>query len=93
MNMSRIDDTSYDVKGNFKCSRCAGTGRFVTYVENNVPKGPGGHCFRCGGKGFHNQDDRKRNNGYDCRGVYQSRDGEHHNALADMKRSSLNELI
>ena len=48
-----------------RCGRCAGTGQFITYVENGVPKGPGGPCFRCGGKGFTTNADRRRNYGYD----------------------------
>lgn len=48
-----------------KCRRCAGTGQFITYVENGVPKGPGGICFRCNGKGFQTKADSKRNWGYD----------------------------
>ena len=45
----------------FMCKRCAGTGRFITYVENGIPKGPGGECFRCDGKGEQNIKDAKRN--------------------------------
>ncbi len=48
-----------------KCGRCAGTGQFVTMVENGVPKGPGGICFRCEGKGVQNHADAKRNMYYD----------------------------
>jgi len=48
-----------------RCKRCAGTGQFITYVENGVPKGPGGICYRCNGKGFQIQRDRNRNWGYD----------------------------
>lgn len=53
----------------FGCGRCARTGRFITYVENGVPKGPGGECFRCGGKGYQNDSDHRRNWGYDMFGV------------------------
>ena len=49
----------------FACRRCAGTGRFITYVENNVPKGPGGECFRCSGKGEQTLKDAKRNEYHD----------------------------
>jgi len=49
----------------FPCGRCAGTGQFITMVENGVPKGPGGICFRCEGKGRQNDADRRRNHGYD----------------------------
>lgn len=51
------------------CSRCAGTGQFITYVENGVPKGPGGPCYRCGGKGVQTVADHRRNYGYDRWGV------------------------
>jgi hypothetical protein len=51
------------------CKRCAGTGQFITYVENGVPKGPGGPCFRCNGKGIQTVADHRRNYGYDGWGV------------------------
>jgi hypothetical protein len=57
----RVDDQMKSVSGTFHCGRCAGTGQFITYVENGKPRGPGGICFRCGGKGRHTQADRKRN--------------------------------
>lgn len=47
------------------CGRCAGTGQFITYVENGVPRGPGGICFRCEGKGYQVHSDRKRNDCHD----------------------------
>lgn len=47
------------------CKRCAGTGQFITRVENGVPRGPGGKCFRCGGKGYQTAADVKRNAYYD----------------------------
>jgi hypothetical protein len=83
-----IDDTDYRAEGAHKCRRCAGTGQFITYVENGKPKGPGGICFRCGGKGYHTQQDRKRNNGYDCRGYYQAHDGAHHNVVDDHRNDT-----
>ena len=49
------------------CGRCGGTGRFVTYVENGVPKGPGGQCYRCAGVGTQCDADRRRNYVYDTR--------------------------
>ncbi|GAF96966.1 unnamed protein product [marine sediment metagenome] len=61
----RVEDTHTSVEGDFFCGRCAGTGQFITYVENGKPRGPGGECFRCNGKGFHNNADRRRNWGYD----------------------------
>lgn len=47
------------------CRRCAGTGKFITYVENGSPRGPGGDCFRCGGKGRQDVGDVHRNRAYD----------------------------
>lgn len=51
------------------CGRCAGTGAFITGMENGVPVGPGGSCFRCNGKGHHTRADRRRNWGYARVGV------------------------
>ncbi len=56
-----VHDAHTSIHGDFHCGRCGGTGRFITYVENGVPKGPGGVCFRCEGKSYHNRADRKRN--------------------------------
>lgn len=56
-----VDDVDRDHPGRHFCRRCAGTGRFITRMENGQPKGPGGTCFRCGGKGYHDQADRRRN--------------------------------
>ena len=61
----RVDDRLKEVSGTFHCGRCAGTGQFITMVENGKPKGPGGICFRCHGKGRHTAADRKRNFWYD----------------------------
>lgn len=47
------------------CRRCCGTGSFVTMVENGQPKGPGGVCFRCQGKGWQNLSDTRRNQTHD----------------------------
>lgn len=47
------------------CRRCVGTGRFITYTENGIPKGPGGACFRCAGKGYQTDADARRNYGAD----------------------------
>jgi hypothetical protein len=60
-----VHDSHVSVKGAFGCGRCSHTGAFITYVENGIPKGPGGQCFRCNGKGYHTHADRKRNWGYD----------------------------
>lgn len=49
----------------FRCRRCAGTGKFITHVENGKPCGPGGHCFRCQATGRVNDADQRRNYGYD----------------------------
>jgi hypothetical protein len=62
-----VHDCAYDIEGKHKCGRCAATGRFVTMIENGKPKGPGGACFRCNGKGYHDLTDRKRNNYYDSK--------------------------
>jgi len=59
------------------CLRCGQTGQFITYVENGVLKGPGGPCYRCAGKGFQTDEDRKRNECYDNGGYYQDRTGDH----------------
>ena len=48
-----------------RCRRCSGTGAFTTYIENGVPKGPGGPCFRCNGKGYQTDADRRRNTYHD----------------------------
>jgi hypothetical protein len=53
----------------FPCRRCAGTGAFITYVENGQPKGPGGICYRCAGKGFQDDADARRNYGADIHQV------------------------
>lgn len=60
-----VVDTDGKAPGLHKCQRCAGTGRYFTRIENGRPAGGGGQCFRCGGKGFTNQGDRKRNWGHD----------------------------
>jgi len=60
-----VEDTERRVPGLHRCRRCAGTGRFVTMILNGRPTGPGGPCFRCGGKGCHTQKDRARNLAYD----------------------------
>jgi len=52
-------------KVTFACRRCGGTGKFVTMVENGQPKGPGGPCYRCNGKGYRDDRDERRNYGYD----------------------------
>jgi hypothetical protein len=43
------------------CKRCAGTGQFITGSLNGRPVGPGGICFRCGGKGHQTPEDSHRN--------------------------------
>lgn len=47
------------------CKRCAGTGRFITMTENGQPKGPGGICFRCEGRGYQVLADAHRNRAFD----------------------------
>lgn len=48
-----------------RCPRCVGTGSYITGTVNGKPVGPGGPCFRCAGKGFQTDEDRRRNYGYD----------------------------
>lgn len=60
-----IWDTDSREPGTHPCGRCARTGRYITYTENGAPKGPGGECFRCGGKGEHTRADRRRNLAHD----------------------------
>jgi len=56
----------YDKAGEKFCGRCAGTGNFITGTTNGVPTGPGGACFRCGGKGYQTAKDMRRNAYYDA---------------------------
>ena len=60
-----IQDCDYTAEGQHHCGRCAGTGRYITGSVNGKPVGPGGECFRCGGKGAHDQEDRRRNDYYE----------------------------
>lgn len=69
MTTPYVSDTDTSATGEHRCGRCAGTGQFITRVENGVPKGPGGDCFRCAGKGRHDQADRRRNLYYDTHRV------------------------
>jgi hypothetical protein len=46
------------------CGRCGGTGKFVRRIENDVPVGEG-TCFRCNGKGYQTESDKRRNEYYD----------------------------
>jgi hypothetical protein len=48
-----------------KCDRCSGTGRYSWGASVNGKMTHSGPCFRCEGKGHHNQDDYKRNWAYD----------------------------
>jgi hypothetical protein len=48
-----------------RCGRCAGTGQFITRIENGKPTGPGGICFRCAGKGVQSWSDEVRNTAHD----------------------------
>lgn len=52
-------------RARFKCSRCAGTGAFITGSENGRPTGPGGACFRCEGRGSQGWRDGRRNKFFD----------------------------
>jgi hypothetical protein len=60
-----IFDTNADVAGKEPCERCASTGKYITGVENGKYKIGGATCYRCAGKGYHDQDDRKRNLSHD----------------------------
>ncbi len=64
-----ISDNEKSAEGNHKCGRCGATGRFITYMENGKLKGPGGPCYRCSGKGYHNRRDRVRNEYFDTHQV------------------------
>ena len=60
-----VPDTNGFIDGNVECSRCAGTGQFITKIVNGTPTGPAGEiCFRCEGKGYHTAADRRRNYGH-----------------------------
>lgn len=59
----------------FPCRRCVGTGAFITGTLNGVPTGPGGDCFRCGGKGKQNAADGHRNACFDSDGYYRDATG------------------
>jgi len=61
LNEAAKPDDGYDIGEDGRCQRCAGTGQFITMVENGVPKGPGGTCFRCAGKGWQTVRDARRN--------------------------------
>jgi hypothetical protein len=49
--------------GNVECRQCLGGGQYITGMDNGIPI-TAGDCFRCGGKGYTTQADRKRNYGY-----------------------------
>jgi hypothetical protein len=56
----------YRINGETHCGRCAGTGRYVTSICNDVPIGPEGEvCYRCRGKGYQTKKDVARNSYYD----------------------------
>lgn len=59
-----VYDDDGTVEGSYLCRRCGGTGRFITGRVNGQLVGPGGDCFRCNGKGYHTQADRRRNYGH-----------------------------
>jgi len=64
INQKFIDETEGRIEGNYRCYRCSATGNFITHNLNGKPVGPGGKCFKCGGKRYHTQADRKRNYGH-----------------------------
>ena len=49
-----------------KCPQCGGTGRLITGSHNGRLTGPGGHCFRCEGKGLQSWKDGRRNAFFDA---------------------------
>lgn len=55
------DWVKYARRVSWHCKRCGGTGQFITMVMNGQPTGPGGICFRCGGKGYQTPSDAHRN--------------------------------
>lgn len=65
----RVIDKPADVKPvRYECDGfCGGTGvfRYAGRVENGRYIGKEGPCFRCNGKGYMTEADRKRNYGYD----------------------------
>jgi len=65
--LRNVDDRDARTKGKAHCGRCAGTGQYVTAMVNGKLRGPGGICFRCRGKGWHDEGDRRRNLYYDER--------------------------
>ena len=56
-----IEDIDTASVGEHTCNRCVGTGQYITRIENGKPVGPGGKCYRCAGKGYHDASDRARN--------------------------------
>lgn len=50
MENELVSDIATNVEGDFYCIACKGTGEFLS-----------NSCYRCNGKGKHNQEDRKRN--------------------------------
>ena len=60
-----VDDNDYSHEGNHACGKCAGSGQYITHTLNGKAAGPGGNCYRCSGKGYHNTSDRARNAKFD----------------------------
>ncbi len=60
-----VSDTQGYIAGSFPCFRCGGTGVYATGTVSGLTLTPDGLCYRCVGKGYHTQEDRKRNYGYD----------------------------
>lgn len=52
-----VTDTNTAVKGHCKCHRCHGTGRIASSRDDGL-------CYRCKGKGYTTEIDRRRNAGY-----------------------------
>ena len=70
--MDTIHDNDATAHGAHPCRRCAQTGQFITGTVNGKPRGPGGPCYRCNGKGYHDRADRKRNDFRDRRALLEA---------------------
>ena len=58
---TKIPDTAYQVLGINKCEKCKSTGRYIRKDGSYSSE----KCYRCSGKGYHDQVDRYRNYSYD----------------------------
>jgi hypothetical protein len=53
------------------CERCQGSGQY-RYVSKATGKPAGGECYRCGGKGWQDESDRRRNAAYDRHAIVEA---------------------